>query len=280
MPRGTPRWSRAARRRLQDLAVEDIHPNPDQPSKHFDGQALRALADLSRARGVLIIVRGLQVDLMLVGDPCRAMLVAATITEHITTWATHVVTDLGLIGIFVLMLLDAACVPIPSEITMVFAGFGVSQGHDHLISVTAAGVLGNVVGSWLAYYMGRYGRRNLEANAFGRRILRPEHLAVADRWFARYGDASVLVGRLLPVVRTFISLPAGAAGMPVRRFTVLTVIGCVPWVLAFAWLGTLLGANWDSVKPGLQYADYAVLGLALLAVAWVVLRRRRAEGGP
>jgi membrane protein DedA with SNARE-associated domain len=79
---------------------------------------------------------------------------------------------------------------------------------------------------------------------------------------------------MLPVVRTFISLPAGAAGVPLRNFSVLTVIGCIPWVLAFAWLGTLLGANWDSLKPGLQYADYAVIGLAGLAVAWVLLRRR------
>ncbi len=208
------------------------------------------------------------------------MLAVAAVTEQIATWATHVVSDLGLVGIFVLMLLDAACVPIPSEITMVFAGFSVSQGHDDLISVTAAGVLGNLVGSWLAYSLGRYGRRRLQASAVGRRILSPGHLAVADRWFARYGDASVLVGRLLPVVRTFISLPAGAAAMPIRRFSVLTLIGCIPWVLAFAWLGTALGANWDSVKPGLQYADYTVLGLGLLAVAWALVRRRRAEGRP
>ncbi len=208
------------------------------------------------------------------------MLLAATITEQIATWATHVVSDLGLLGIFVLMLLDAACVPIPSEITMLFAGFGVSQGHGDLISVTTAGVLGNLVGSWLAYYVGRYGRRRLPAGPLGRRILSPGHLAVADRWFARYGDTSVLVGRLLPVVRTFISLPAGAAGVAMRRFSLLTVIGCVPWVLAFAWLGTALGANWDSVKPGLRYADYTVLGLALLAIAWALLRRRRIASRP
>ena len=82
------------------------------------------------------------------------------------------------------------------------------------------------------------------------------------------------------MVRTFISLPAGAAGVPLRRFTVLTVVGCIPWVLAFAWLGTLLGANWDSLKPGLRYADYAVIGLGLLAVLWVLARRGRAERQP
>lgn len=208
------------------------------------------------------------------------MLAAAAVTDQLATWATHVVSDLGLVGVFALMLLDAACVPIPSEITMLFAGFGVSQGHEDLVAITAAGVLGNLVGSWLAYYVGRYGRARLEATALGRRILSPRHLAVADRWFARYGDASVLIGRLLPVVRTFISLPAGAAGVPVRRFSVLTVIGCVPWVLAFAWLGTLLGANWDSLKPGLQYADYAVISLGLFAVLWVLARRGRAERQP
>lgn len=208
------------------------------------------------------------------------MLVAAAVTDQIATWATHVVSDLGLVGIFALMLLDAACIPIPSEITMLFAGFGVSQGHNTLVAVTVAGVLGNLVGSWLAFYGGRYGRRTLHGNALGRRVLSARHLAVADRWFTRYGDASVLVGRVLPVVRTFISLPAGAAGVPLRRFTVLTVIGCIPWVLAFAWLGTLLGANWDSLKPGLQYADYAVISLGLFAVLWVLARRGRAERQP
>jgi membrane protein DedA with SNARE-associated domain len=84
----------------------------------------------------------------------------------------------------------------------------------------------------------------------------------------------------MPVVRTFISVPAGATGVPMRRFSVLTVIGCVPWVLAFAWLRTALGANWDSVKPGLQHADYTVLALAVLAIAWALLRRRRAASGP
>jgi membrane protein DedA with SNARE-associated domain len=202
------------------------------------------------------------------------VVVLVTITDQIATWATHVVSDLGLVGIFVLMLLDAACIPIPSEITMLFAGFGVSQGHNDLFSVTAAGVLGNLVGSWLAYYAGRYGRRGLEGRPVARRLFSPRHLAVADRWFARYGAASVLVGRLLPVVRTFISLPAGAAGVPMRRFSVLTVIGCIPWVLAFAWLGTLLGANWGSLKPALQYADYAVLALAVLAIVSLLLRRR------
>jgi membrane protein DedA with SNARE-associated domain len=208
------------------------------------------------------------------------MLVAATFTDQIATWATHVVSDLGLLGIFVLMLLDAACIPIPSEITMLFAGFSVSQGHNTLLTVTVAGVLGNVVGSWLAFELGQHGRTWLDRGRFGRRILSPRHLAVADRWFARYGQVSVLVARVLPVVRTFISLPAGAAGMRLGPFLALTVLGCIPWVFAFAWLGTVLGDNWDSLKPGLQYGDYAVVGLALLAIAWAILRRRRAEGRP
>ena len=95
-----------------------------------------------------------------------AMLAAATLTDQIATWATHVVSDLGLTGIFVLMLLDAACIPIPSEITMLFAGFSVSQGHDNLLTVTVAGVLGNVVGSLLAFYLGRHGHMWLGDAAF------------------------------------------------------------------------------------------------------------------
>jgi membrane protein DedA with SNARE-associated domain len=130
--------------------------------------------------------------------------------------------------------------------------------------------------------MGRYGRRSLEANALGRRILRPEHLAVADRWFARYGDASVLVGRLLPVVRTFISLPAGLARMPPVRFGIYTVLGCIPWTAALAWTGYLVGKNWGNVVSALHGPSYVLAGLLGLLVIFtfiMLLRRRRRERG-
>jgi membrane protein DedA with SNARE-associated domain len=203
------------------------------------------------------------------------MLALASVSDSLAGTATDLIADIGLAGIFLLMLLDAACVPIPSEITMLFGGFTVSQGQNTLLLVVLAGVAGNVAGSWLAFAVGRYGRQWASGRRSGRRIFSRGHLAAAERWFARYGPASVLIARLLPVVRTFISLPAGAAGMPWRRFTVLTTLGCIPFVFAFAWLGSLLGSNWNSLRPGLQYADYAVAGLAVAAVAWLLVRRVR-----
>ncbi len=203
------------------------------------------------------------------------MLVTAAVSDTLFNTASDTVADLGLIGIFFLMLLDAACIPIPSEATMLFGGFTVSQGHNNLIAVTLAGLLGNLVGSLLAFLVGRYGRRWLDRHAHNGRLLNRRHLASADRWFERYGAASVLFARVIPVARTFISLPAGASKLSLTRFLVLTTIGCLPWVLAFALLGDILGQNWDSLRGGVQYADYVVLGLAVGAVGYLVVRRAR-----
>jgi len=204
------------------------------------------------------------------------VLALASISDVLFNTAADTVADLGLVGIFFLMLLDAACVPIPSEATMLFGGFTVSQGHANLISVTLAGLLGNLVGSLLAFLVGRYGRRWLEHHeGAGGRLLSRRHLATADRWFERYGAASVLFARVIPVARTFISLPAGASKLSLSRFMLLTAIGCLPWVLAFALLGDALGQNWASLRGGVQYADYVVVALAVLAVAYLVIRRVR-----
>lgn len=208
------------------------------------------------------------------------MLLSATITDVLFNATTDFVADAGTLGVFLLMLLDAACIPIPSEITMLFAGFTVSQGHNDLITITAAGLLGNVTGSWLAFGVGRYGRQWLERGGVGKRLISQKHLAAADRWFERYGEASVLIARVIPIARTFISLPAGASKLTWTRFTVLTVIGCLPWVLAFAVLGDVLGQHWAKLRGALQYADYVVLALAVLALAYVLItRRRRAMAG-
>ena len=189
----------------------------------------------------------------------------------------NVVDDLGLPGVFVLMLAESACIPIPSEATMLFAGFNVSDGHYSLVAVTAAGVLGNLVGSWLAYWLGYIGRVDL-LEQHGRKLhVKPSHLEWADRWFQRHGDATVFFTRVLPIIRTFISLPAGVARMPFWRFTGLTLAGCVPWVLALAFIGKQAGDRWESWRHHLQYVDYAVLAAVVLGVAFLLLRRRRAK---
>ena len=197
------------------------------------------------------------------------MLGLASVSGPLVDAATSVIGSLGLTGIFVLMLLESACIPVPSEATMLFAGFSVSQGRFGLVAVVLAGVIGNLVGSWLSFAAGFYGRQSL-VDREGSRSAR--HLASADRFFARYGSRAVLIARVLPVVRTFISLPAGAARMPLGRFTALTALGCVPWVALFAVLGELAGHNWRQWHDNLQYLDYAA-GLAIVAVLVVVAFR-------
>jgi membrane protein DedA with SNARE-associated domain len=201
----------------------------------------------------------------------------AAITDRLVDFATNVVGDLGLGGIFVLMLLESACIPIPSEATMLFAGFNVANGEYSLFAAVAAGVLGNLVGSWIAYGVGYYGRIEwLEKN--GRKIgIKPEHLAWADRWFERYGAPTVFFSRMLPIIRTFISLPAGVAEMKFWRFTLYTVLGCVPWVFALTFIGKQAGAHWTDWKDYLHYVDYVVLATIVVGIAWLVIRRRRAR---
>jgi membrane protein DedA with SNARE-associated domain len=199
----------------------------------------------------------------------------ASLTDPLVQFAVDVIDKLGLPGVFVLMLAESACIPIPSEATMLFAGFNVSDGHWSLVVVVAVGVAANVVGSWLAYAVGYYGRVDV-LEKHGRKLhIKPSHLEWADRWFQRYGDATVFFSRMLPIIRTFISLPAGVARMPFWRFTLLTAAGCIPWVFLLTFIGKEAGDNWEKWKNNLHYVDYAVVAAILLGVVWLIVRRRR-----
>ena len=203
------------------------------------------------------------------------MLLLASITDPLVRFATNVVGDLGLAGVFVLMLLESACIPIPSEATMLFAGFNVSDGEYSLFAAVAVGSVANLVGSWIAYAIGYYGRIDI-LEKHGRKLhIKPSHLQWADRWFARHGDATVFFTRLLPVIRTFISLPAGVAKMPFWRFTIFTVAGCLPWVFLLAFTGKQVGANWAQWKDDLHYVDYAVVALVVIGIVLLIVRNRR-----
>src|SRR3954449_4672253 len=202
----------------------------------------------------------------------------ASITDRLVDFAVNVVGDLGLAGVFVLMVLESACIPIPSEATMLFAGFNVANGEYSLFAAVAAGVLGNLVGSWIAYGVGYYGRTDL-LEKHGRKLhIKPEHLAWADRWFERWGAPTVFFARMLPIIRTFISLPAGVARMPFWRFSILTLLGCIPWILMLTLIGRSVGSRWDDWKDKLHYVDYAVAALILVAIALLVLRWWRGRG--
>ncbi len=203
---------------------------------------------------------------------------ADLLIDPLVNFATNVIDTLGLPGVFVLMLLESACIPIPSEATMLFAGFNVSEGDMTLIGITVAGVLGNLVGSWVAYAAGYFGRiEMLERNRLIH--VNPKHLATADRWFQRYGDATVFFTRMLPIIRTFISLPAGIARMPFWRFTGLTLLGCIPWVFALALLGREVGDNWDQWRDNLRYLDYVVVAGIVAVIAYLLIKRRRSRPG-
>jgi membrane protein DedA with SNARE-associated domain len=200
----------------------------------------------------------------------------ASITDPLVNFAVNVIDAMGLPGVFVLMVAESACIPIPSEGTMLFAGFNVSKGAYSLFAVTAVGASANLVGSWLAYALGYYGRVDL-LEKHGRKLhIKKTHLEWADRWFERHGDATVFFTRMLPIIRTFISLPAGVARMPFWRFTVLTLAGCVPWVFMLALIGREAGRNWEDWKSNLHYVDYAVVALIALGIVWLLIRRRRA----
>jgi membrane protein DedA with SNARE-associated domain len=209
------------------------------------------------------------------------MTVLASFTDSLVEMAVDVVDAMGLSGVFVLMLAESACIPIPSEATMLFAGFNVSNGEYSLLAATAVGSFANLVGSWLAYWIGYIGRVDL-LEKHGRKLhIKKSHLDWADRWFARHGDATVFFARMVPVVRTFISLPAGVARMPFVRFSVLTLAGCVPWVFMLALIGREAGDNWENWKNKLHYVDYAVVALIVVGVVYLVVRsrRRRKTGG-
>ena len=207
------------------------------------------------------------------------MLVVASLTDPIVQFAVDVIDAMGLPGIFLLMVAESACIPIPSEATFLFAGFNVSEGEYSMAAVVATGTAANLVGSWIAYAVGYFGRVDLLEKHGSKLHIKPSHLKWADDWFAKYGSATVFFARMLPIVRTFISLPAGVARMPFWRFTVLTTLGCIPWILMLTLIGREVGDNWEDWKDKLHYVDYAVAALIVLGVIWLLIRRRRGRAG-
>jgi membrane protein DedA with SNARE-associated domain len=200
--------------------------------------------------------------------------VPADILEPLVNLATNVIDAMGLAGVFVLMTLESACIPIPSEAIMLFAGFNVSEGNMTLLGIVVAGVLGNIVGSLIAYGIGYYGRVELlDQNRFIH--INRRHLDWADRWFRRHGSATVFFARMLPIVRTFISLPAGSARMPLGRFVLFTAAGCIPWVLLLAVIGREVGSRWEDWRGYLHYLDYLMIAAIALGIVYLIVRRRR-----
>ena len=196
-----------------------------------------------------------------------------SILEFLGHFVVSVISQTGYWGIVLLMAIESACIPLPSEVIMPFSGYLTSIGRFKLTWVAFAGALGCNVGSFVAYYVGALGGRPL-VEKYGRYVLMTRHdLEMADRFFARYGDWAVFIARLLPVVRTFIALPAGIARMNFLRFNLYTFLGSLPWCWALAYAGLKLGERWTVLREYFHRFDAVLGALILLGVAWFVRNR-------
>jgi len=175
------------------------------------------------------------------------------------------ISTLGYTGILLTMAIESACIPLPSEIIMPFSGYLVTTGQFTMLGVTLAGAVGNVIGSIAAYYAGIWGGRPFVERYGPYFLMSHRDLDIADRWFAKYGEAAVFFSRMLPVIRTFISLPAGIAKMHFPRFVLFTFIGSIPWCYGLAYVGVKTGERWDQLREYFHEFDLVIgLGLALL----------------
>jgi membrane protein DedA with SNARE-associated domain len=242
-----------------------------------------------RMRAQTVTMRGdrLRIAARIAAMVGRPVLVLASISETLVNETSHFVRDAGLPGIFALMAISSACIPIPSEVVMLFAGFAVadpgqsaSQHHLTLVGIVLAGLLGTMVGSWVAYAVGRGGRLELFERHGAKVHMGPKQIERGDQWFQRHGESAVLFGRVIPVVRAFVSLPAGVARMPLGRFTLFSLIGTLPWVLGLALAGHALGGDWTSVRKGFEYVDYVIVALVVVGIVYAIVRRRRARRDP
>ncbi len=198
----------------------------------------------------------------------------AEILAAVAGFILHTIDRLGYGGVVILMAIESACIPLPSEVIMPFAGSLVPQRFS-LLMLGLTGALGCVVGSIVAYWAGSTGGRPL-IERYGKYILISHHdLDLADRWFNRYGEAIVFFSRLLPVIRTFIAFPAGVARMNVPRFLVYTFVGSFPWCYGLAFAGHQLGRHWEVLSVYFHKFDFAIGASILLGLIWWIRRHLR-----
>jgi membrane protein DedA with SNARE-associated domain len=203
--------------------------------------------------------------------PAASIKSVGSLSGTIQDWIAHY----GYAAVFVLMLLDAACIPFPSEVTMLVGGWYASQGKLDLLLVGTLGMLGSLVGSWIAYGVGASAGRGF-IERYGRYVLiRAHEMDRVQAWWDDHGEAAVFFGRLLPVVRTFISLPAGIAKMSFWRFTTFTLIGVAIWSYAFAFLGDVLGNHWERVTTWFKLPTLLIVAALIAGALWWYLRRRK-----
>jgi membrane protein DedA with SNARE-associated domain len=196
------------------------------------------------------------------------------ILENLSNLAIYLIESLGYWGVFIAMTLESACIPLPSEIIMPFSGYVVYEGTTNmtLIGITIVGALGNLFGSLIAYYVGLIGGRPL-LEKYGKYVLiTHSKLELADKWFSKYGYEAVFISRFLPIIRTFISLPAGITHMDLKKFVIYTFIGSLPWSFALGYLGLKLGPQWEIIRNYFHILDYFVVLALIIFIAYLVYK--------
>ena len=195
------------------------------------------------------------------------MLIEALIAE-LGSFVITMISKFGYTGILITMAIESACIPLPSEIIMPFSGYLVSTGQFSMLGVTMAGAIGNVLGSLVAYYVGVWGGRPFVERYGSYFLVSRRDLEMADRWFLKYGEAAVLISRMLPVIRTFISLPAGIVRMNVLKFILVSFIGAVPWCYLLAYIGLKLGERWDGLREYFHHLDVVIGAVLILGLGY------------
>ena len=196
------------------------------------------------------------------------------ILQTISSFILLVISKIGYAGIFFLMLLQSVNVPIPSEITMPFSGFLAQQGNFNFWLVVLMGTLGNLAGALLSYYLAYYLAFGKSREKYGilKILISDRNLELAENWFKKYGTFSVFFSRMIPVVSTFISFPAGLSKMKISTFTSLTLAGSFIWCFFLTWLGYVLGENWQSIEVYFRKFDYVILAIIILVLGWWIFR--------
>ena len=195
-----------------------------------------------------------------------------TILAPVVEFVINTISALGYPGIVILMGIESAAIPLPSEVIMPFSGFLVSEGRFSLHGIALAGAIGSVLGSWVTYWIGYVGGRPL-IRKYGHYVLITEHdLELVDRFFAKFGNWATFIGRMLPIIRTYISIPAGISHVKFWRFTAVAFLGSYIWSYFLGWIGVRLGENWESVREYFRQVDWIIVILFLIVIVWWIRR--------
>jgi membrane protein DedA with SNARE-associated domain len=192
------------------------------------------------------------------------------IIETVSNFAIYLIENLGYWGVFIGMTIESACIPLPSEVIMPLAGYVAYEGKMSLLGITIVGAAGNLVGSWIAYFIGLKGGRPFLEKYGKYFLISHRKLEMAHDWFERYGHEAVLISRVLPIIRTFISLPAGIAEMDFKKFSIYTLIGSIPWCFALGYIGFMLGPNWNTIEKYFRYMDILVVIGVIIVVVYLI----------